>query len=575
MTKQVIKYSSLFFLLFLNVFLDLNINNYIFVLSKCFNKTIILPQKYIVLISAIFALISTLIYLAILLVAFGNKEAQKGIKLKTNDGTYGTANWSTNDEAQKILGLNNEPGILFGKKDNRNVVLPFNSHFNKNILVIGSSGSMKSIGFILPNILQLAQYNKSMIITDPKGELYKKTSCMLKNRGYTVKVFNLCNMSHSDRWNPLSEIENINDAQNTADIIISNTQKHKKSSDDFWPRAEENLLKAFILYFKEKMIETNSLADIYLRIAGRDITEIESMFNSLHQDSPARMSYNIFAQGSDTVKASVLTGLGTRLQAFQNELVQKVTSETDIDLTLPAKQKCAYFVITSDMDGGTYDFLSSLFYTFLFIKLVRYADSRPNGKCDIDVFLLLDEFANIGAIPDFEKKISTTRSRSISIIPVIQNVAQLKNRYPADIWQEIVGNCDIRVMLGCTDIMTADYISNLLGVATAENISIRKDSGIDGELQYGQKNISSTQRKLLNSDEILRLPMDKMIIVLRGNKPYLIDKKIYTEHPLAKELKDNSVNEYVPGWQLAKKKVFREIKKENQNIKGKISFKNF
>lgn len=430
---------------------------------------------------------------------------------------------------------------------------------------------MKSISFILPNILQLAKYNKSMIITDPKGELYKKTSYMLKKRGYTVKVFNLCDMSHSDRWNPLSEIENINDAQNVADIIISNTQKHNKNSDDFWPRAEENLLKAFILYFREKMIESNTLADIYLKIAGRDISEINNMFNSLHQDSPARMSYNIFDQGSDTIKASVLTGLGTRLQAFQNELVQKVTEQSDIDLTLPAKEKCAYFVITSDMDGGTYDFLSSLLYTFLFIKLVRYADSTVSGKCDVDVFFLLDEFANIGTIPDFEKKISTARSRGIGIFPVIQNLAQLENRYPGGKDQEIIGNCDTRISLGCTDITTADYLCNLLGVSTVENMSIRKEAGFDGELQYGQKNISTTQRNLLNRDEILRLGMDKMIIILRGNKPYLIDKKIYTEHTLAKELQENPVNEYIPEW----KRVKKEIPNIKINKSNRVSFKNF
>lgn len=281
---------------------------------------------------------------------------------------------------------------------------------------------MKSIGFVIPNIMQFAKYNSSIIITDPKGELYKKTAIMLRKRDYTVKVFNLCDMAHSDRWNPLAEIENINDAQSIADITISNTQKHNKNSDDFWPRAEENLLKAFILYSYERMIETNTLSNIYHKIASQDVTSIESMFNSLSPDSPARMSYNIFAQGSDTVKASVLTGLGTRLQAFQNQLVQNVTATSDIDLTLPAKQKCAYFVITSDMDGGTYDFLSSLFYTFLFIKLVRYADSKSNGKCDVPVFMLLDEFCNIGTIPEFNKKISTSRSRDISIMPIIQNV---------------------------------------------------------------------------------------------------------------------------------------------------------
>ena len=462
MSKKIIKYLSLFFLLLINILFDLNVRNYINVLERCFNRNINLSLTFYIAICFIIAFISILIYVVILLAIYKNNEAQKGIKLKTEEGTYGTADWLSDDEAKEILGLNNEPGILLGKKDEKNVVLPFDSFFNKNILVVGSSGSMKSIGFVLPNILQLAMYGKSMIITDPKAELYKKTATMLKNRGYNVKVFNLSNMAHSDRWNPLAEIENIDDAQNVANIIISNTQKHNKNSDDFWPRSEENLLKAFILYSYDRMIETNTLANIYNKIAGQDISSIESMFNSLKPDSPARMSYNIFAQGSDTIKTSVLTGLGTRLQGFQNELVKQVTSETDIDLTLPAKEKCAYFVITSDMDGGTYDFLSSLFYTFLFIKLIRYADSQPNGRCDVDVFMLLDEFANIGAIPEFNKKISTARSRGIGIIPIIQNIAQIKNRYPNDTWQEVIGNCDTRLSLACTDILTAEYISSLL-----------------------------------------------------------------------------------------------------------------
>lgn len=345
-----------------------NINNYYLILGQCFNKSITLTTKSFALISSKIAIISALIYIVILLAIFRNKEAQKGINLKEDDGTYGTANWLNDEEISTTLGVENEKGILLGKKDNKPVVLPFDSYFNKNILIIGSSGSMKSIGFVLPNILQLAMYDKSMIITDPKGELYKKTSYMLKTRGYTVKVFNLCDMAHSDRWNPLAEVENIDDAQNAADIIISNTQKHNKNSDDFWPRAEENLLKAFILYFKERMLETNTLADIYYKIAKQDLGDIDNMFKSLSQDSPARMSYNIFAQGSDTVKTSVLTGLGTRLQAFQNELVQKITSDTDIDLTLPAKQKCAYFVISSDMDRRNVRFP---FFTILHISIYK------------------------------------------------------------------------------------------------------------------------------------------------------------------------------------------------------------
>lgn len=351
MIKKIIKYISFFFLLVLNIILDLNIDNYILILEKCFNKSIILPTKYYLIIPITIALISILVYLIVLLVVFKNSTVKNGFKLNSKVGTHGTADWMTNKEAEKVLGLNNEPGILLGKKSGKSVVLPFKSYFNKNILIIGSPGSMKSIAFILLNILQLCKYGKSMIISDSKGDLYKRTAHLLNEKGYTVRVFNLCNMAHSDRWNPLAEIENIDDAQNTADIIISNTQKHNKNSDDFWPRAEENLLKAFILYFKEKMIETNTLTDIYLKIAGKDISDIDDMFKSLPQNSVARMSYNIFSQGSDTIKSSVLTGLGTRLQAFQNTLVQQITSDTDIDLELPAKQKCAYFIITSDMDG--------------------------------------------------------------------------------------------------------------------------------------------------------------------------------------------------------------------------------
>ena len=219
-------------------------------------------------------------------------------------------------------------------------------------------------------------------------------------------------MRHSDRWNPLQENEFITDVQTSSAVIISNTQRHDKGGDEFWPRAEENLLKAFEFKFLENLSDQNTLTNVYKNIASGDVANIDRMFKSIMESSPAKMSYNIFATGSDTIKASVITGLGTRLQAFQNKDLQKLTSETDIDLTLPAKQPCMYYIITSDMDSS-FDFLASLFYTFLFIKLVRYADSRPNGKCENEVFFFLDEFANLGpnAIPDFNKKISTVRSR--------------------------------------------------------------------------------------------------------------------------------------------------------------------
>ena len=298
-----------------------------------------------------------------------------------------------NAKMKDILGVGDVPGIILGKYNNEIVKLPFESYFNKNICVFGSSGSMKTTAFLLTNLLELSKYRKSIIVTDPKAEIYRTTSSYFKSINYTVKVLNLKDMKHSDRWNPLAENENINDVQMSANTIIMNTQK-KNGKDEFWPRAEENLLKAFEFYFLQILVDQNNLTNIYKKVAGGDLGEIDSMFKGLPNENPAKLSYNIFASGSDTIKASVITGLGTRLQTFQNEDLQRLTSASDIDLTLPGKEPCIYYVITDDMNGA-YDFLSSLFYAFLFIKLVRYADSRPNGRCDVDVFCFLDEFANI------------------------------------------------------------------------------------------------------------------------------------------------------------------------------------
>ncbi len=226
-------------------------------------------------------------------------------------------------------------------------------------------------------------------------------------------------------------------------------QIHKdmiKVGDEFWPRAEENLLKAFEFYFLETISDKNNLTNVYEQIAKGDIKEIDERFKKLPSNSPARMSYNIFASGTDTIKASVITGLGTRLQMFQNKDLQRLTSETDIDLTLPGKIPCIYYIITSDMDSS-FDFIASLFYTFLFIKLVRYADSTKDGKCENEVFFFLDEFANLGQIPDFNKKISTVRSRGLALIPILQNLGQFENRYPNGLSNEIIGNTDTRISM--------------------------------------------------------------------------------------------------------------------------------
>ena len=572
MNRKVL-YVLLFFFILFNFLFDFNVNNYFNILNLCFNKNIILTSKLYASICVIFCLVSSFLVLDILLVIYKGKTENKGLKIKEEDKTHGSANWMNENELENVLGTDNTPGIILGKYNDRLVKLPFESFFNKNICVFGSSGSMKTIGFLLTNLLELSKHRKSIIVTDPKGEIYRTTSSYFRAIGYNVKVLNLNDMKHSDRWNPLAENEDLNDVQTSANVIISNTQRAQTGAAEFWPRAEENLLKAFEFYYLENDKENNNLTSIYKEISNGDIFDLNDLFKDLESDSPGRMSYNIFASGSDTIKASVITGLGTRLQLFQNKDLQRLTEESDIDLTLPAKEECIYYIITSDTHSA-YDFIASLFYTFLFTKLVKYADSNPNGKCDVEVFCFLDEFANIGQIPDFNKKISTVRSRGIALIPILQNVGQLKNRYPQDVWQEIIGNCDTRISMGTTDVLTAKYFCDSIGVSTVESTSIRKSASIEGAIgEYGQQNISTLSRNLLNVDEILRIPSDKLLVILRGNKPLLLDKVIYKNHFVSSKLKDSSVLDYIPDYKLQEN--YNCNKLENNNIKNKNNIKGF
>lgn len=306
MGKKVIFYIFLFLFFVFNIAIILNIKNYIEILNVCFNKNIIPTNKLYATICIIIVLISIFIMLDILLITLKKENENKGIIFKPENGTFGTSDWMKLTEIKQILTINDIPGIILGKFENYIVKLPLDSYFNKNICVFGSSGSMKTTAFLITNLLELSKYLKSIVVTDPKSEIYRITSSYFRSIGYVVKVFNLKDMRHSDRWNPLAENENINDVQTSANVIISNTQK-KSGKDEFWPRAEENLLKAFLFYFLQILVDQNNLTNIYKKIAGGDLSEIDAMFKGLPNEHPAKMSYNIFASGSDTIKASVIT----------------------------------------------------------------------------------------------------------------------------------------------------------------------------------------------------------------------------------------------------------------------------
>lgn len=502
------------------------------------------------------------IILAVLYFLFKNMDTgdeQNGVNYLKDNGTQGTANWMNVNEARKILSIGAEKGLIFGDIRNKMVTLPTDTFLNKNIAVFGASGSMKSRSFVRPNIMQIAELGESMILTDPKAEIFESMSQFLKDKGYNVKALNLVNMANSDRWNPLNEVTDDISAQSFAETVMANTKAPGARQDEFWDKTEMNLLKALVLYVvKENPVEERNLSVVYSMLALNDPSTIDAVFRVLPPSHAAKMPYNIYSQASENVRTGVVIGLGSKLQVFQNKLVQDLTSISDIDLTLPKKEKCAYFCITSDMES-TFDFIAGLFFSFLFIKLVKYADYAPK-EGQKEVYFILDEFPNIGTIPDFTKKISTMRSRGISSCVIFQNIAQLKNRYPNDGWSEIIGNCDSRLFLGATDIITAEFVSKLLGTATVNDVSLSKSAGFEGMMDFGKITNRTVKRNLMNPDEILRLPNEKEILILRGQRPLILDKMDYTKHRLSKFIKPIRVSDYKPEWT---QEYFDEINKKS------------
>ena len=391
-------------------------------------------------------------------------------------GTYGTSGWMSRKEMAGVLDLvpdlRKHKGVVLGMLDNKAVCIPENPHINGNLAVYGSSGSMKTRSFCMNRILQAAVRGESLIISDPKSELYEKSSEYLRDQGYCVKVFNLVNPENSDSWNCLSEVEGQElMAQLFVDVIIKNTINNGKG-DHFWDSCEMNLLKALVLYVDQSYAEQNrNIGEVYRLLTLSGESDLDSLFENLPPTHPAKAPYSLYKQASDTVRSGVIIGLGSRLQVFQSELIKKITTRDEIDLELPGQERCAYFLVTSDQDS-TFDFLASLFLSFCFIKLVRYADKNcEGGKLPVPVHVLGEELTACGTIPDLSRRLSVIRSRNISMSCVFQNLAGLQNRYPLNLWQEILGNCDAQLFLGCTDELTAEFISSRTGLASVSLIT--------------------------------------------------------------------------------------------------------
>ena len=478
----------------------------------------------------------------------------------SNKGTYGTAGFMTKKEMKGVLDLvpniRKHHGTILGELDGQVVCIPEDTRFNSNMAVFGASGSKKTRAFCVNMILQCAARSpkNSLIISDPKSELYEKTAEYLRGKGYVVRKFDLVTPKASDSWNCLAEIGGQElMAQLFCDVIIRNTGSER--GDHFWDNAEMNLLKALVLYVDQCLPEDKrNIGEVYNLLTMYTEEQLNKLFEKLPPTHSAKAPYSIFKQASESVRGGVIIGLGSRLQVFQNQDIRNITAHNEIDLELPGKQPCAYFCITSDQDS-TFDFLSSLFLSFVFIKLVRYADQHcPGGALPVPVHVLGEELTACGVISELSRRISVIRSRKISMSCVFQNLAALQNRYPYNQWQEILGNCDVHLFLGCTDPLTAEFISARTGEASISVTSKAKQLGtwrISNYTPEYRETSGVGRRKLMTMDEVLRMDIDKALVILRGKKVLEVDKYDYSKHPESKKLRASKAASHIPAWRRA------------------------
>lgn len=445
------------------------------------------------------------------------------------------------------------------------VRVKFKSNTNKHIMAIGASGCGKSFCFARPSIFQAILRKESIIVTDPKGELYSDTARYAEERGYTVKILNLDYLQGSDSWDCLAELKGSPqigiEAQKFCHIIIENTSNPNGGGDEIYANGEENLLTALILYVltapDPEFAGKATLGSVYELLA-KEEEELKAKFDLLPDDNAAKKPWNIFITASNNLRGNLKLGLGTRLRVLQDGIVQKVTGVPDISLTLPGETPCAYFVIMPVMHE-TFRFISSLFFSCLFDKLFALAMSRPSQTLDVPVSVIMDEFIAIGKIPDFEKKLATVRSAGIAISMIFQNLAQLQLEYPDNMWESLLSNCSNLICLACNDMSTAKYLSERAGVGTIALDSKRVSRSLlnVGAPEEVAHSYSVGERNVMQETEIIKLASEgKLIAVPAGGDIIVLEKFPYTDLVDPTTLERINMRDHTPAW-AQQEKVYR------------------
>ena len=403
------------------------------------------------------------------------------------------------------------------------------------------SGSGKSASYSIPNAHQMLG---SYIFTDPKGELYDKTAGFLKANGYEIKVLNLVRPQYSDGYNPLMHINSEIDVDVIANTIVKG-QKSESTSDPYWDDMAEMLLKALIYYLMairpEEEQNLASCAEL-VRAANNNggSNLLTDLISQLPYDHPARMYYKSIEIAPDKTYSSILSSLQSKLGKFDSKEIAELTSTDTINFEEIGKKKTAVYVISSDTHTA-YDFLLTIFFSQMIQQLYDHADQN-GGALAVPTYFILDEFANIGKIPDFDKKISTSRSRKISFSVILQNIDQLEAVYEKS-YETIMGNCDTHLFLGSNSFKTLEYFSKALGEKTIgrDSISINRDRQNWKTGKSVSDNVMA--RALMTPDELRRMDMDDCIIFVKGVRPVKTKKFYYFKYSsIVRKLKEAEIS---------------------------------
>ena len=450
-------------------------------------------------------------------------------KHQYDDIEHGSSDWSENGEQYKVL--SKKSGIILAE----NNYLPLDKRGNVNVLVVGGSGSGKSASYSIPNAHQMLG---SYVFTDPKGELYDRTAGYLREHGYKIKVLNLVHPQYSDGYNPLLHISSEIDVYVIANTIVKGQKSEGGGSDPFWDDSAETLLKSLIYYLMAtRPEEEQNLASCAEMVRAANSNGgsnlLTELMGQLPYDHPARMNYKSIEIAPEKTYSSILSTLQSKLGKFDSKEIAELTSTDTINFEEIGSEKTAVYVISSDTHGA-YDFLLTIFFAQMIQQLYDFADNN-GGKLKERTYFILDEFANIGRIPDFDKKISTSRSRGISFSVILQNLDQLEAIYEKAN-ETIIGNCDTHVFLGSNSQKTVEYFSKALGEKTISHESISTNRDKEHKKTGTSDSDQIMARALMTPDELRRMDNDLCIIFEKGVKPVKANKFYYFKKPMAKEM---------------------------------------